>query len=312
MARKHIRYMLHALEKPFGGVQQIRRHVRMLDAAGYDAAVVIDSDKDAHFYGEPVPRIFNRDFQANADDVCVVPEGYRQHALTLSKTPAKLVCYCQNHHYLHRMFASGENFHTFRIGTVACCSRQAANYVERYFNAERVAVLPCAVDPLPEVADVRDLTVAFMPRKAPQDIGIIHHVFRCRHPAHADVRWIRVDGVGHAEALTLLRRCAVFLSLSHREGFGLPPIEAMAAGALVVGFHGGGGLDYATPRNGLWCPEGDLVGCADALGEALTALRAGRAEARDMIEEGRRTALRYTPATLRDALVAFWNAQLAD
>ncbi len=57
--------------------------------------------------------------------------------------------------------------------------------------------------------------------------------------------------------------------MSHREGFGLPPVEAMSAGALVVGFHGGGGLDYATPRNGFWRSEGDLVGCADALAEAM-------------------------------------------
>ena len=309
MASKRIRYILHAFDVPFGGVQQSRRHVRVLNELGYDAAVVIDSDKDAHFYGEPVPRIFDRDFTASADDICVVPEGWRQHALELSRTPATLVCYCQNHHYLHRMFRAGESFRSFRIGTVACCSRQTANFVERLYEAERVAVLPCAVDPHPAAVVPRDLAVAYMPRKGRGDLGIILDVFRRKYPAYAGVPWVGIDGLSHEEARATLSRCAVFLSMSHREGFGLPPIEAMSDGVLVVGFHGGGGLDYATARNGLWREEGDLIGCADAIAEALTLLRAGRSEAADLVSEGRQTAARYSLDVLRATLVSFWNMQ---
>ena len=310
MARKRIRYMLRAFDVPYGGVQQSRRHVRVLNDLGYDAAVVIDSDRDEHFYGDPVPRIFDRDFQATADDICVVPEGWRQHALELSRTPVRLVCYCQNHFYLNRMFAPGECFKSFRIDTVACCSRQTANFVERLYDAGQVAVIPCAVDSCPSAEVTRHVAIAYMPRKAASDVQVIHSVFRRKYPAHAGVRWVAIDKLGHAEALALMRRCAVFLSMSHREGFGLPPIEAMSAGALVVGFHGGGGLDYATSRNGFWRPEGDLVGCADALAEALTLLCSGRSEARDMIAEGHRTASAYGSKELTEALVAFWQPQV--
>ena len=311
MASKRIRYMLRAFDVPFGGVQQSRRHVRVLSDLGYDAAVVIDSDKDAHFYGDPVPRIFDRDFNATADDICVVPEGWRQHALELSRTPAQLICYCQNHFYLHRMFARGESFKSFRIDTVACCSRQTANFVERIYDATHVAVIPCAVDPSPPTNAARHLAIAYMPRKAAGDVQTIHAIFRRKYPEHAGVGWVAIDGMSHAEALGTLRRCAVFLSMSHREGFGLPPVEAMSAGTLVVGFHGGGGLDYATPRNGFWCSEGDLVGCADALDKALTLLRSGREEGRDVAVEGRRTAAGYGPQNLAEALVAFWNTRVA-
>lgn len=310
MAGKRIRYILKAFAKPFGGPQQTRSHVRMLNALGYDASIVIDSDSDAHFYGDPVPRTLDRDFRPAADDICVVPEGWRRHAMELSRSPATLVCFCQNHFYLNMMFEQGEGFRTFRIADVACCSRQSANFVERYYDAERVSVLPCAVAPSHGPTETRDFCVGFMPRKAPRDARLIHDVFRRRYPAFAGVRWVAIDGLSHADARTALGRCAVFLSLSYREGFGLPPIEAMTAGALVVGFHGGGGLDYATPRNGLWRDEGDLVGCTDAAAEALALLRDGKSEAVDMVEEGRRTAARYSPDALRDALVTFWDAQL--
>ena len=311
MPNKRILYMLHAFDKPFGGVQQTRRHVRVLNEIGFNAAVVIDSDKDAHFYGDPVPRIFDRDLKISAGDICVVPEGWRQHAIELSRTSATMVCYCQNHYYLNRMFGPGESFRSFRIATVACCSRQTANFVERFYGAERVAVLPCAVDPYPAAVGPRKFAVAYMPRKGRGDLGVIHDVFRRKYPVHADVPWVGIDGVSHEEARAMLARCAVFLSMSHREGFGLPPIEAMSGGGLVVGFHGGGGLDYATARNGLWREEGDLVGCADALAEALTLLRAGRSEAADMVTEGRRTASRYSPEALHAALSSFWKPMVA-
>lgn len=38
-----------------------------------------------------------------------------------------------------------------------------------------------------------------------------------------------------------------FLQLSPCEGFGLTPLEAIASGCTVLGFHGGGGLDYLKP-----------------------------------------------------------------
>lgn|SRR5262249_53807656 len=38
---------------------------------------------------------------------------------------------------------------------------------------------------------------------------------------------------------------------AHQESLGLTPIEGMAAGCLVAGYHGYGGLEYATAQNGL-------------------------------------------------------------
>ena len=36
----------------------------------------------------------------------------------------------------------------------------------------------------------------------------------------------------------------IFLSFSHLEGFGLPPIEAAIAGNKVIGYTGRGGSEY--------------------------------------------------------------------
>jgi alpha-1,3-rhamnosyl/mannosyltransferase len=62
--------------------------------------------------------------------------------------------------------------------------------------------------------------------------------------------------VDDADLAELYRRCAVFCYPSLGEGFGLPVLEAMAAGAAVVTSNvsslpevGGNAVEYADPRN---------------------------------------------------------------
>src|SRR5690606_11273872 len=52
--------------------------------------------------------------------------------------------------------------------------------------------------------------------------------------------------------------CRVFLSLSHREGLGLPPLEALACGCLVVGFTGYAGVEYFNSPAAVAVEDGDV------------------------------------------------------
>ena len=45
-----------------------------------------------------------------------------------------------------------------------------------------------------------------------------------------------------------MRLATIFLTFSNQEGFGLPPVEAMACGCLVVGYHGHGGKEFLKPE----------------------------------------------------------------
>ena len=49
---------------------------------------------------------------------------------------------------------------------------------------------------------------------------------------------VEIDGKSEYETAELLRSCAIFLSFSEQEGFGMPPAEAMACGCHVIGFTG--------------------------------------------------------------------------
>jgi len=73
-----------------------------------------------------------------------------------------------------------------------------------------------------------------------------------------------------AELARLMAMCDVFVSASWWEGFGLPPLEAMACGAPVVMTDSHGGREYAKPgENCLMVPPRDPSALAQAVLQVL-------------------------------------------
>lgn len=65
--------------------------------------------------------------------------------------------------------------------------------------------------------------------------------------------------------------CDIFLCPSWDEGFGMPSLEAMACGAVVVTYDNGGSRDYALDgETALVAPRRDLEGLINKLGQAVS------------------------------------------
>lgn len=74
----------------------------------------------------------------------------------------------------------------------------------------------------------------------------------------------------------------------------------------MVGFHGGGGREYATPENGDWFDDDQVFEVAEMLVQRLDQLAAGeRFEARR--EAGRRTAAAFSAERFEAELAAAWR-----
>lgn len=112
--------------------------------------------------------------------------------------------------------------------------------------------------------------ISYMPRRNGTDVDLALRLLSERGTldgweVHA------LDGIGADEVAARLQHTQVFLSVSHREGFGMPPLEAMACGAYVVGYDGLGGREFLTPD--LACPveTGNVLELARALDRVLAA-----------------------------------------
>ena len=202
-----------------------------------------------------------------------------------------------------------------------------SRYVAERAGTTRIhRVLPPGIDPVfIDIAARADETLrvrrrAYDPRLM---VGTFAHPGRVKAMADAtdafarvtapDVAFVAFDGANPAPLPDLVEpfsrvaartKCAhdvptflssidVFVFPSRVEGFGLPPLEAMACGAAVILTDSGGVREYARhDANCLLVPPGDIAAIVRAV-EALT-VDAGAGERRTRLARaGRATALHY-------------------
>jgi len=119
-----------------------------------------------------------------------------------------------------------------------------------------------------------------------------------------------IDGVNQEVAADIMRRSQIFFSLSNMESFGLPPLEAMACGCLVVGLHGEGGKEYMTKQNGWWFDLHDWNKIISGLDKAISMLDENGDALRLIQNQMRLTVNNYSISKMENELLKFWDLEI--
>jgi hypothetical protein len=312
MADRRIFYVSKNFGYPLGGVRISHHHVRLLVKNGYDAAILLRQDRPQPFFQSDVPiQLLSSEFRARRGDIYVVPEPWGDILAQLSDKAVRKIVFCQNHFYIPHGLGRHRDYAAYGVDTVLCCGDVIAAFLRGTFGLRRVPIVHNAIDQALFKPAAKRRQIALMPRKMAKEAEFVRMCLRLRHPAFAEVPWVPIDMVPEPEVARLLGESAVFLCLSRLEGVGLPPLEAMAAGCLVVGFTGGGGLEFATPENGYWCQSDDLIGTADGLARALALFDGDPAGYRVRRAAAAETARRYDLERMERELLAFWREECA-
>lgn len=105
-----------------------------------------------------------------------------------------------------------------------------------------------------------------------------------------------------ADMIRHYQEADIFMALGYPEGFALPPLEAMACGAAVIGFSGGGGLTHMIDNEtALVVRDGD----ADGLAAALARIVQDPVLKERIRAAGARKAAEFGIDAMRDQLLAF-------
>jgi hypothetical protein len=311
-----VHYLCPHHDRPQGGIRTIYRHVDVLNAAGIPATVVHAPDGFSCTWFDHNTRITGaRSVTLSQQDVLVVPEWYSPYLKTLPIGP-RIVVFNQN---AYRTFAGlDDNAATgspYRgipgLQEVLVVSRDNADYLRFAFPELTVSQVRNAIDPAlfypPDRSPGRK--IAWMPRRRADDARQVLRLLA----AHGSLEGWEVVPIQHrteAETASLLRSCAVFLSFSAQEGFGLPPAEAMACGCYVVGFPGLGGREYFDPGFSSPIEEGDVLAFAKETAAMLASDPASLGKRARCASEY--VLSRYSPSGQREDLLAFFRRLLQE
>jgi hypothetical protein len=291
-----------------GGIKTAYRQAELLVELGFDCSVYQPDGRPTWF--ESRARLIPRMIELEADDVLVFPESLNGPIAELATRPtrAKKILFCQAHTYALTQPVPPERNGQLGFHRVAAPSAIAKGFLERMLHFKDVAVIPCFVDHALFVPKPKTAEIAFLPQKRPREAAILHSLFHLKYPELKSVPWRPIEKTSERAVADIFGRAGVVLSLPSIESFGLVPLEAMAAGAIVVGFDGYGGREYATPENGFWFPPDHIEETADALARTVKGLTSGAPELDLMRRAGAETAARYTKDRTRAALRDFYGS----
>lgn len=280
----------------FGGVKFGFRLVELLNQVGAPAVVVLPDGRAPRWFASHAPIVAEAESFARLreDDWRMItwPPDHRR----LAGLPGRFVNHCQGTDPQMDPILADPGVR------VLTCWDQSARWVRERFGREPIEIgIHVATEFFPRGERKRDLQVAFMPRRG-NDLAR-----RCMRVVPR-LDYLPIDGRHERDVARLLRGAGLFLATAVGEEFGLPALEAMAAGCVVVSVPVKGGMEFL--RDGENC----IVATPEDLGERLDWIaRPENARRRALLRQRAvATALRYRPSVQRRRLASLVAGPLGD
>lgn len=232
--------------KIVGGIKIHYQHCAMLNEIGYNAFPLLMGNLDLHNfdYDGEILSLAQVGTVLNENDIVVGTEYCPYEALMFEG--GKKIIFVQNWVNLapNRRFLpedDGKSYHELGYDYVMGCSRYIQEYVKNKMGA-RSYLIQNGID-LQKFSPLEEKRVTnrilYMPRKNRQDIDKIREILTSE-----PMEFVAADGLSESELIREYQKSDIFLASGYPEGFGLPPLEAMACGCAVVGFDGRGAAEY--------------------------------------------------------------------
>ena len=253
---------------PSGGIRVIYRFVDILNSAGISAAVVHRSRKFRCTWFENETIVLGaKDVRFQKGDLLVIPEWYRQ-LIPVIAVGVPHIIFNQN---AYEMFSDvpyerGKSAGVMSADTIGIVGTSEDNlrYLKLCFPDKRIDAIRLSIDTELFQPKAKTKVIAYMPRKRLKELNQILHLLEHRNSLDG---WelLPIIGVSETEVARRLGGAAIFLILNAREGLGVPGLEALASGCVVVGFHGGSGEEYMTRDVAIPIADGEIVSFVLAL-----------------------------------------------
>ena len=311
-------YLSPDLDRPSGGVRNIYRHVDVLADLGIEATVVHSrSGFRCGWFANTTRVAAAADVRLRPRDILVTTEWHGPWLHTLPADVRKVAFnqgpYCT---FDATPFAQSDPGAPYAavpgLEALLTVSEDGERLLEYAFprlttRRARPVVDGAVFHP---AAQPRGPRLGYLARgRRSEERDQLLHILRSRGALDG---WELVPAGGsEAETARLMGSCSLFLSFGYREGFGLPPAEAMASGCYVIGYPSLGGTEFFDPAYCSPVAESDLVAYGRAVEEAMRLFTADpEATAQTGLKASAAILDRYSVAGLTEDLRSFYSSLL--
>lgn len=349
-------FFVPPLTKFSGGLAVIYQVAQCLHRAGWPTYLVKREETTPGLEQAGVPVLDWTELALKSDDIWVVPEGWPNALAPGLEAGCCNLVYVQNWAYLFSALPQGLRWQQLNVSFLAVSTPVAA-FIKQTIGADAHILRP-GIDlsvfcPNPKTGNAKllkakepakSLTVGWMPRKNKALAVQTRQILEARGRIGAHLNWLEINGKTRQEVAAMLQECHLYLGTGFPEGLGLPPLEAMACGAVPVTCTGYGGWDYLRgvplnlckafellaqetlpglvppnflnlpglqvlnlPYNAFIVPDGDPINMALGLEYAASLILNKDPLLEQILQNGQITAQAYSLAKQESNVQALWN-----
>ena len=196
------------------------------------------------------------------DSIIVFPEIYGENINSI--LPNNYVIFNQNCFLTFNLFNihnEADVYDSDRMLAGITVSKNSLQYLQYTFPQTPFYRIRLGLPSIFKSGNVKKKQITYMPRKLASDSNQVLNILRERDVLKG---WeiIAIDNLSQEDVASKLCDSAIFLSFNHQEGFGLPPVEAMASGCYIIGYAGFGGKEYLDSSYSSPILDGDIIAYA--------------------------------------------------
>jgi len=207
------------------------------------------------------------------NDFLVLPENMGPNIANMAKGTRKVIlnqsCYLTFNYYSLKEDEMRTPYNDPDVVAVLINSEDSLKYLQYVFPNLPITRFHLSVDPdvFAFQAD-KKRQICFTPKKNDEVVRQVINILKFRK-ALRDFKLVQFSGISQKEVARIMQESALYLSFSQYEGFGLPLVEAMACGCIVIGYHAGGGKEFLKREFSYPVESGDVLGLARKVEEVI-------------------------------------------
>jgi glycosyltransferase involved in cell wall biosynthesis len=218
--------------KLHGGIKVGYQFTELLNSLGIPAVVVSPDAIAPQWFKSSVAVVNEQDALGRIAESDWMIFSLQDDYERLREIPGRHAFHCQGTNPAHDPTFADPDV------VILTCWEQATNYVREKFSREPIEVGIAISDCFFYSGNVKYAnTVACMPRRGRETIQ--KSAETCR-----DLHFFMIDNMNEYEVSTVMKTSEFFIATAQDEWFGLPALEAMAAGCVVLSLPVLGGMDY--------------------------------------------------------------------